>query len=168
MQLTESSYGFIGEVLTSSEGSRYIKMHAMSEMAWTGPLPENCPPHAGLEFQNLDTLFGAAITSGKPVISNAASRVPHGRGIPEGHPLLDSFLGLPIYNSEKLVGAIGLANRPGGYDEKLVEYLHHSCCAAAWWKLSQQGCRKTAEDVKGERDAVPQHLRKLTVNDALS
>src|SRR5262249_2930428 len=77
----------------------------------------------GLEFKNLQTLFGAVITSGKPVISNASATDPRYGGLPEGHPPLNAFLGLPFHSGGKLVGMIGVANRPGGYDEDLVTYL---------------------------------------------
>ncbi|MCY2966151.1 MAG: ATP-binding protein, partial [Planctomycetota bacterium] len=36
---------------------------------------------------------------------------------------LDSFLGVPICLGKNLVGIVGLANRPGGYSEELVDYL---------------------------------------------
>lgn len=36
---------------------------------------------------------------------------------------MTAFLGIPVYSGGDLVGMLGLANRPGGYDETLLEYL---------------------------------------------
>ena len=42
---------------------------------------------------------------------------------PEGHPPLDCFLGVPLYAGQDMVGLMGVANRPGGYDEAIVGFL---------------------------------------------
>jgi GAF domain-containing protein len=37
---------------------------------------------------------------------------------------INSFLGLPVYHaSEELVGVVGLMNRAGGYNDRIIEYL---------------------------------------------
>jgi len=36
---------------------------------------------------------------------------------------MSAFLGMPIYSGSTLIGMIGLANRPGGYDQKMIAYL---------------------------------------------
>ncbi len=43
--------------------------------------------------------------------------------MPEGQPVLNAFLGIPIHHGEALVAMIGISNRPGGYDQALVDYL---------------------------------------------
>lgn len=43
--------------------------------------------------------------------------------VPEGHPLLRSFLGVPICKGSEIVGLIGVANRPGGYTGEEVRSL---------------------------------------------
>jgi len=123
--LTESEYGFIGEVLYKSDGTPYLKTHAITNIAWNEETrkfyEENAPQ--GLEFYNMKTLFGAVIVTGKPVISNDPYHDPRRGGLPEGHPRMDAFLGLPFYRGKNLVGMVGIVNRPGGYDEEIVEYL---------------------------------------------
>ncbi len=125
LSLTRSEYGFIGEVLYTPNDEPYLKTHAITNIAWneeTRIFYEKYAP-AGMEFYNLKTLFGAVMTTGTPVISNNPKTDPQRGGIPEGHPPLNAFLGLPLYSSEKLVGMVGIANRPGGYNEGLVEHL---------------------------------------------
>ncbi|MGB0678348.1 MAG: PAS domain S-box protein, partial [Polyangiales bacterium] len=125
LSLTGSEYGFIGEVRHSEDGAPYLKTYAISNIAWDDATrkfyDDNAPQ--GLEFRNLDTLFGAAIVSGKPVIANDPKRDPRSGGLPKGHPSLDAFFGLPLYSGETMVGVVGVANRPQGYDEALLEFL---------------------------------------------
>ena len=76
-----------------------------------------------LEFYNLNTLFGKVITTGQPVVANDPMNDPRRGGLPKGHPPMHAFLGLPFYRGDRLVGMVGIANRPEGYDEQLIAYL---------------------------------------------
>lgn len=125
LKVTDSEYGFIGEVLYDEVGSPYMKAYALSNLSWdkdTSKLYEEYK-NKGFEFKKLDNLFGHVITTGKSVISNDPLNDPRGSGFPKGHPLLSSFIGIPVYFGTKLVGEIGLANRPNGYDEKVLEFI---------------------------------------------
>lgn len=123
--LTDSEYGFIGEVLYDQDGSKYLKIYAISNLSWneeTNRLYESFFDN-GIEFRKLDNLLGWAITHSKPVISNDLVNDPRGSGLPKGHPKLTSFIGVPVFFGERLVGEIGLANRSGGYDESILKDL---------------------------------------------
>ena len=126
LSVTESEFGFIGEVLRDPDGNPYLKEHAITNIAWNEETRRFYEEHApeGLEFRNLKTLFGAVMVTGEPVISNDPSKDPRRGGLPEGHPPLNSFLGIPIYAGGEMVGMSGIANRPGGYDDELVGFLH--------------------------------------------
>lgn len=126
LQLANSEYGFIGEVLADADGAQYLKTHAITNIAWDEASRQYYDEHAsrGLEFHNLNTLFGAAILTGEPVIANAPARDPRSGGLPPGHPAMTAFLGLPIKVAGRLVAMAGVANRPGGYDMTVVEWLH--------------------------------------------
>ena len=125
LAITDSEYGFIGEVLHRDDGKPYLKTRAITNIAWNDETrrfyADNAPN--GLEFTNLDTLFGHVITSGEAVISNLPGTDPRGGGLPHGHPALNAFLGLPFSKGGHLIGMVGIANRPGGYDQALVDYL---------------------------------------------
>lgn len=124
LSLTESEYGFIGEVLGPPE-ARYLRTYAATNIAWDEPTRRFYEEGRakGLEFKNMRTLFGAAILSGEPVISNEPAVDPRRGGLPPGHPPLRTFLGLPFRVAGEVCGMIGLANKPGGYDEALVAEL---------------------------------------------
>jgi two-component system, cell cycle sensor histidine kinase and response regulator CckA len=125
LELSNSEYGFIGEVLFDLEGGPYLKTHAITNIAWDDETRQfyatNAP--SGLEFHNLKTLFGVVLTSGEPLISNDPTNDPRRGGIPKGHPPLNAFLGVPIRHAGDLVGMVGIANRPGGYAEEFLEFL---------------------------------------------
>jgi PAS domain S-box-containing protein len=130
--VTRSAYGFIGEVL-EDEGRQYLKTHAITNIAWnedTRRFFEEQAPR-GLEFRNLETLFGATVTSGEAVIANDPQGDPRSGGLPEGHPAMDSFLGVPLVDGDGMVGLLGIANRPGGYDQDVVRFLEPLTSSAA-------------------------------------
>ncbi|MFA5802539.1 MAG: PAS domain S-box protein [Thermoleophilia bacterium] len=125
LTITGSEFGFIGEVQTTPEGHPSLTSKAISYIARSQETKtfyeQNAP--GGFVINNLESLLGVAITSGEPVIANQPSDDPRRGGMPSGHPLLDSFLGIPICSSGKILALLGVANRPGGYDQKLVDFL---------------------------------------------
>ena len=125
LDLTQSEYGFIAEVMHDGQGEPYLKTYAITNIAWNDETRTFYQNHApkGMEFHNLNTLFGATITTGQPVIANDPYNDPRRGGLPAGHPALNRFLGIPIHHGEQLVAMIGIANREQGYDLSLVEYL---------------------------------------------
>ena len=152
LALTKSQYGFVGEVFFDEQGAPYLKIHAISDIAWDEKTKEYYELHAptGMEFRNLKSLLGEILTSGQPVISNDPANDPRSCGLPEGHPPLDAFLGIPLYKGENLVGGIGIANRPRGYDEGLVNYLQPffaSCASIVEAYRSDQERKQAVEEV---------------------
>ncbi|MCY1078369.1 ATP-binding protein [Archangium lansingense] len=150
LKLTDSEYGFIGEVQRTAEGEPLLRTHALTNIAWTGELREFYAREApkGLEFTNLKTLFGAVMTSGQPVVSNAPAVDPRRGGLPEGHPPLCSFLGLPFHSANEMVGMVGIANRPGGYDDAVIAFLQPflaTCCAILQGVRSERRRRQAEE-----------------------
>ena len=124
LELTASEYGFIGEIQRSEQKPPFLKTHAVTNIAWDQETTELYEKYApSLEFHNFDNLFGHVITSGQPVISNRPDLDPRRGGLPKGHPPLHAFLGIPLYFGDQLIGMVGVANRPGGYDEDLISFL---------------------------------------------
>ena len=125
LDLTQSAFGFIGEVRRDEQQQPYLKTFAVTNIAWNDATrkfyDENAPQ--GMIFRNLDTLFGHVLRSGELLISNNPGTDPRRGGLPDGHPVLNAFLGLPLHVDNQLVGMIGLANRPDGYDENLIDFL---------------------------------------------
>lgn len=125
LQLAESEYGFVSEILYTEKNEPYIRTHAIANRsthdrynAFFAAQGEN-----PIEFFNLDSLLGAAITSCKPVIANSPTTDSRRAGVPDGHPQLESYLGIPIILNGSIIGLIGLANNPNGYNQALVDWL---------------------------------------------
>ncbi len=125
LELTDSEYGFIAQILYKLDGTPYIKTHAFTNLTWDDVswkfYEENMPE--GLEFTNLNNLFGQVVTTGEAVLSNNPANDPRSGGMLKGQPPLTKFLGLPVYFGEKLIGEICLANCSNGYDQSTVEFL---------------------------------------------
>ena len=138
LELTQSEYGFIGEVLFRDDGSAtleetlfkisgvpYLRSHSITNIAWDAATRQFYDDNyeQGMEFENMNTLFGAVIMTGKPVISNFPTTDSRRGGTPAGHPPLNSFLGLPFFQGNTLMGIVGIANRAGGYNQEIIDYL---------------------------------------------
>jgi signal transduction histidine kinase len=118
-----------------------------------------------LEFRNLDTLFGAVMKTGEPVISNNPSTDPRRGGLPPGHPPLHAFLGLPVHHRGQLLAMVGIANRPGGYDESVVEYLRPllaTCGSIIQADRSDQRRRSAEQDLRLANAQLEQALYDLS------
>lgn len=125
LRLTNSGYGFVGEVYYNEDGSPYLRTHAITNIAWDEPsrLFYESQLDAGMAFRNLRTLFGETMVTGQPVIANDPREDPRSGGMPAGHPPMDAFLGIPLSVGDRVVAMVGLANQPGGYSLQDVEFL---------------------------------------------
>ena len=125
LDTTGSEYGFIAEVVRQPDGTPYLRSLALTNIAWDEQTRAFYQQtlRTGMEFRNLDTLFGAVLTTGATVIANDAVHDPRRGGIPRGHPPLLTFLGIPIFQGEQMNSVVGLANRVGGYDQALIDQL---------------------------------------------
>lgn len=124
LELSGSEYGFVGEIIVEND-TPYLKTHAISNIAWNQETRAFYDDHyeSGFEFRNLDNLFGKVITSRKTVISHDPENDPDAGGLPEGHPDLNSFLGVPIFYGDELVGMYGIANGADAYNDELIALL---------------------------------------------
>jgi PAS domain S-box-containing protein len=142
LTLTESEYGFIGEIKYTTKAIPYLKTHAITNIAWNEETrrfySENAPQ--GLEFYNLETLFGAVIKTGVPVFANDPATDPRRGGLPKDHPPLNAFMGLPFHAHGDMIGMVGVANRPNGYDETVYQLLQPflSTCGSIILSLRHQ------------------------------
>ncbi|QIZ82193.1 sensor domain-containing protein [Thalassovita gelatinovora] len=126
LDLTDSEYGFLIDLCTDEAGKPYMRALTISDRDGSA---QNRPywqdhPSGEARFYDFDSLNAAAIVTGGPVIANDPAHHPSSKGTPKGHPHLDAFLGIPLLRGQKTIGAIGLANRKGGYDDGLVRRLN--------------------------------------------
>jgi PAS domain S-box-containing protein len=126
LNLLDSEYGFIGEVFSDElTNSPFLRTYALTNISWNEETKKFYDDNVqkGLEFRNLNTLFGYALKHKEIVISNDPLNDPRKGGLPHGHPPLNAFLGIPIFSGAELVGMIGVANKKGGYDENDISHI---------------------------------------------
>jgi signal transduction histidine kinase/DNA-binding NarL/FixJ family response regulator len=133
LKVTGSAFGFISQVIVDEHvGQRpsepYLRFMSVTNISWDETSQKFYDDNykKGIEFHNLDSMYGLVVRTRKPVISNDPENDPRRKGkyfTPPGHPKIESFLGLPFFFQGELVGIIGLANRFGGYDKSMIPEL---------------------------------------------
>jgi signal transduction histidine kinase len=109
LELTMSAFGFIG-LLNGNE--------QMDVAAINGFEPSD--PRFYENFRLIPvrpSVFGVVITNRRSKLSNDVLHDPDRVGQPPGHPPVRTFLGVPLQVGERVIGMIGVANKPSGYTE---------------------------------------------------
>jgi PAS domain S-box-containing protein len=145
--LTDSTYGFIGEVLSGRGGESYLELHAASNVTWDGTCHDGearLPRHAALM-----AVSDHIIATGEPLVLAGRPGEPVATGCPPG-----TFVGLPLCKGPRMVGVVGLGNRPDGYDEALVEALQPvlTTCANILEAIKAEAMRRRAEEALKESE----------------
>lgn len=112
--LTGSKFGFIDQL---NEAGR-ADVIAISDPGWDAcKMPE---AEAPLRIRNMEVrgIWGKVVRDERSLIVNDPASHPDRVGLPEGHPPLTSFLGVPLKQAGKTFGIIALGNKEGGYDLK--------------------------------------------------
>jgi PAS domain S-box-containing protein len=163
VEVTDSAYGFLDEMMCDPDGTPYKLSLALSNISWnedSQALYQQLVDRK-LEFRNLANLSGAPVTEGRTVIANDAAAHALAGGTPPGHPELRCFMGIPLYYGGELVAVAGVANRVGGYTEEMGEFLKpltQTCAAMVW--AGKIAARQT-EALQGIRDSE-ERLRAIT------
>jgi PAS domain S-box-containing protein len=152
LQITGSEYGFIGEVQRDADGTPFLRTHAISDVAWNDETRAlfAARRESGMEFRRLDSLFGSVLVTGEPVVANEPAADARAAGLPDGHPRLDAFMGLPFFHGSEMVGMVGIANRAGGYSHDMLALLQPllATCATIIHAVRERERRKAAEQAR--------------------
>ncbi|MFH1091596.1 MAG: GAF domain-containing protein, partial [Pseudomonadota bacterium] len=145
-ELTGSRFGFIGEV--NSRG-RFDTL-ALNDPGWSScRMPQS---QAAVLIKDMETrgIWGKVIKDGKSLITNDPASHPDRIGLPDGHPELTSFLGVPLNQKGRTVGLIALGNKESGYgamDQEAMEPLSVAVMQALNFKKMQEEQNRTAETI---------------------
>lgn len=117
-ELTQSQCGFIAEI--NSEGFLVdIATSGPKSMSlWEGISQRKFPK----DFM-IKGIFDRIIRDGIALFTNEPASHRNSIGVPEGHPPVNSFLGVPLMQRGRAIGIVGLGNREGGYTGQEVETL---------------------------------------------
>lgn len=136
LKLTESKFGYI--YWYNSQKKEFILN------SWSKDVMKECAVQNPQSCYELDKtgLWGEAVRQRKPIILNDFSSLnPYKKGFPKGHVELKSFLTIPIFQHEEIVGVIGVANKETDYTE--TDVLQLSVLINSVWNESE---RKNAEE----------------------
>lgn len=123
--LTQSEFGFLGEVKLDADGNPYLVANALTDLAASREARRKFDDwrESGLEFRNLDSLFGKILSTQSVIIEEDCEDSSDCDEIAVLDLTISTYLGIPVFSDEEMVGVIGLGNRPGGYDQQIVDYL---------------------------------------------
>ncbi len=121
LRLSGSAFGFLAELQVDGELEARV---VVKNRALAGP---NGSPECRRFYDRLDDLddhhlFIRVFDSRAPVIVNDTLGETD-LELPASHPPVHCFLGLPFLEGRRLIGMVGLANAPTGYDADTVAYL---------------------------------------------
>jgi PAS domain S-box-containing protein len=110
-EITDSKFGFIGEI--TPEG--LFTTTALSDPGWEACRIPETQANVLIKDMVIRGIWGQVILKEQSLIVNDPVSYPDRVGIPEGHPPLTSFLGVPLKDQGKVIGMISMGNRVSGY-----------------------------------------------------
>lgn len=149
LKLSASEYGYI---YLYDESTKEFTLNS-----WTKGVMENCTiPNAPHKYKLEDTgIWGEAVRQRKPIIVNDFEQPnPLKKGYPAGHVQLKSYMSIPVIIGGNIVAVVGLANRPGKYDDDDVYEI--TLLMSGVWSAVQR--RSALETLSYERNKYLQML----------
>jgi PAS domain S-box-containing protein len=154
-ELTGSKIGFIGEI--HPDGQLY-------DITISNPGWDLCRMYDSTGHRRppgtfkIHGLYGHVLEHGRSLLTNDPAVHSESIGLPEGHPPLTAFLGVPLVEKGKTIGLVGVGNREGGYSPEHQQILEDLAPA-----IVQALLRKRAEDeVRKSRDELEQRVLERT------
>lgn len=123
LDLADASFGLIGERHDVDDGGDAETHPTLSLLAVTDISRSKELCIEGACPENLDSLLGAPLRTGKVIVSRDCAADFHAPEFPPGFPVLHNFLGLPLLRGGTTIGVLGLANRNGDFDEEMLDLL---------------------------------------------
>tara|TARA_R110002072_G_scaffold299632_1_gene475512 strand:- start:95301 stop:97736 length:2436 start_codon:yes stop_codon:yes gene_type:complete len=150
LDVTNSEYGFIGTVHHNVDGSPRLQPQVISNPPGKQSSQE---PHKSslseeLPVQNVGSLSGETLRTGELFISNVPVADCNLGGPSSDDSELTAFMSIPLRLDNQLVGVVGVASRPGGYDTDLAHWLEPLCitCATLIIATKNENARLNADE----------------------
>lgn len=129
--LTESKIGYI---YFYDEEKKEFTLNT-----WSKEVMHQCTINEPRTLYNLEKtgIWGEAVRQRKPILLNDFKAPNHlKKGTPEGHAPLLKFLTIPVFDNDKIVAVVGVANKPSDYDQSDVRQL--TLMMDTVWKIVQR------------------------------
>ncbi|HEY5999400.1 MAG TPA: GAF domain-containing protein [bacterium] len=164
-EVTGSGISFVGEI--GADG--LLHDLAISNPGWAACAMRSPEGHRRVPGSfPVHGIYGRVLADGKSLIANDPASHPDRIGMPEGHPPLTSFLGVPLLREGRTVGMIAVGNRPGGYraeDREALEAIAVAVVEALDRKRAEEGLARANDQLErrvAERTAqLARHARQL-------
>ncbi len=117
VRLTNSEYGFIGEVVEDEDNKVYLKFCAgknLEDISKLDPLQKTSFLNE-IESHSFHEMLQKIVDTQEVIIVE-------GNSLEEAY--LKSFMGLPVCVNGELIAILGVVNRPGSYCREILDYLN--------------------------------------------
>ncbi len=112
LAITDSRLGYIYHY---DEGTKLFTLNTWSKEVL--PACRVAEPRTTYELDRTG-IWGEAVRQRRPIILNDfAATHPLKKGYPEGHVALTRFLTIPVFDGDRIIAVVGVANKPADYDE---------------------------------------------------
>ena len=111
-------------------------------------------------------LLGKVVREQQTIVLDDIASHPDAHGVPEGHPQMSSFLGVPITSGSNSFGNLYLTNKDGGFtdvDVEVVEAL--ATIAGAAVSTARLRDRLKARAIVEDRDRIARDLHDSVIQD---
>jgi len=159
-ELSGAKFGFFGEVNKDGKFDSY----AISNPGWDAckmPDSEATKILKGMEIRGMQFL---PLKDGKSRIFNDPSNHPDSVGTPKGHPKITCLLAVPFKYKGKIIGQIGLGNKPGGFnhhDQEAIEALSVAMVEALMKKRVEENIKKSEENLRVSNKSLKKAMEEL-------
>ena len=131
ISITESKIGYI---YYYNEETKLFSLNT-----WSNEAMKECAvtePQTVYELENTG-VWGEAVRQRKPIILNDFQAPnPLKKGLPEGHVELYRYMTIPLFNEDKIVAVVGVANKDSDYNEN--DLLQLSLLLDSVWTAAAQ------------------------------
>jgi PAS domain S-box-containing protein len=118
------------EALTGSTVSFFHFLEADQKTLWlqswsTNTLQNMCNAEGKDSHYDVEQagVWADCVRHRQPIIHNDYASLPHRKGMPEGHALVIREMAVPIMRDTKIVGILGLGNKPQNYTTRDLEVV---------------------------------------------
>ena len=156
--LTGAAFSFFGE---QHEASGRLDHIAISERGWTAYSGDD-PDFARRKLPNglkIRGIFGEVMLQDRTLIVNEPETHPARVGMPDGHPVLRNFLGVPLRRDGETFAMFALGNHPTGFTEReqaIAEELAPAIVQALLRKRAEVASRASQRRLLTLIEGIPQ------------
>jgi two-component system, chemotaxis family, CheB/CheR fusion protein len=124
----------IGYIYHYSEEAREFTLNS-----WSRDAMKECAVADPQSCYRLDTtgIWGEVVRQRRPIILNDFQE-PHElkKGYPEGHTALQRFLSIPVFDNERIVAVVAVANKEGDYTQ--TDLLQLTLLMDSVWRMTER------------------------------